>query len=49
MQIFFNAKADELVNLYTQATNDEKNRALQILTLVDPANTLKYQTITAGK
>lgn len=49
MQIFFTAKADEIINLYTQATNDEKNRALQILSLVDPANTLKYQTITTGK
>ncbi len=49
MQIFFTAKADEIINLYTQATNDEKNRGLQILSLVDPANTLKYQTITTGK
>ncbi len=49
MQIFFTAKADELINLFSQATNDEKNRALQVLTLVDPANTLKYQSITTGK
>ena len=49
MQIFFTSKADELVNLFSQATNDEKNRALQVLTMVDPANTLKYQTITTGK
>ncbi len=48
MQIFFTTKVDELVNLFSQATNDEKNRALQVLTLVDPANTLKYQTITTG-
>ena len=46
LQIFFTSKADEIVNLYSQATNEEKNRALAILTLVDPANTLKYQTIT---
>ncbi len=49
MQIFFTAKADEIINLFSQATNDEKNRALQVLSLVDPANTLKYQTITTGK
>ena len=49
MQVFFTAKADELINLFSQATNDEKNRALQVLTLVDPANTLKYQSITTGK
>lgn len=49
MQVFFTSKADELINLFSQATNDEKNRALQVLTLVDPANTLKYQSITTGK
>ena len=49
MQTFFTAKSDEIINLFSQATNDEKNRALQVLTLVDPANTLKYQSITTGK
>lgn len=49
MQSFFTAKADEIINLFSQATNDEKNRALQVLSLVDPANTLKYQSITTGK
>lgn len=49
MQTFFTAKADELINLYSQATNDEKTRAIQIFSLVDPANTLKYQTISGGK
>ena len=48
MQVFFTAKADEIINLYTQATNDEKNRLLQVLANVDPANTLKYQSITTG-
>ena len=48
MQVFFTAKADEIINLYSQATSDEKNRALQVLTLVDPANALKYETITSG-
>jgi len=49
MNLFFLAKADEIVNLYQQATNDEKNTALQILTLVDPARTLKYQAFATGK
>jgi hypothetical protein len=49
MQVFFTTKADELINLFSQATSDEKNRAIQVLTLVDPANTLKYQGITSGK
>jgi hypothetical protein len=49
MQVFFNAKSDEIVNLFSQATNDEKNRAIQVLTLVDPANTLKYQAMQGMK
>jgi hypothetical protein len=47
MQVFFQAKADEITNLFSQATNEEKNRALTILSQVDPANTLKYQSMTA--
>jgi hypothetical protein len=49
MQVFFTTKADEIINLYSQATPDEKNRALAVLTQVDPANTLRYQAITTGK
>lgn len=45
-QVFFTTKVDEIVNLYSQATNDEKNRALAVLPIIDPANTLKYQTIS---
>jgi hypothetical protein len=48
MQVFFNAKADEIVNLLSQSPNEEKNRAIAILTQVDPANTLKYQALTGG-
>jgi hypothetical protein len=49
MKAFFDAKADEIINLFSQATSDEKNRALQVLTLVDPANILKYQNMSGGK
>ncbi|MBL0104046.1 MAG: DUF4835 family protein [Bacteroidetes bacterium] len=45
MQAFFTAKVDEIINLYSQATSNEKNDVIQILSLVDPANTLKYQGI----
>ena len=48
MQSFFTAKADELINLFSQATSDEKNRALLVLNMVDPANTLRYQSINNG-
>ncbi len=45
MQFFFNAKADEIVNLFSQATPDDKNQAVQLLTLIDPGNISKYNTI----
>ncbi len=48
MQIFFNAKADEIVNIYSQAQIDEKNQVIPVLSLVDPANSLKYQAILSG-
>ncbi len=45
MQVFFNAKCDEIINLYSQAPQDEKSQVVQVLSLIDPANTLKYQGI----
>lgn len=49
MQVFFNAKADEIVSLFTQGTSDEKTQLLTLLTLIDPANTFKYETINGSK
>jgi hypothetical protein len=49
MQVFFNAKADEIVNIYSQAQDDEKNQVVPVLSLVDPANSLKYQGILKGE
>jgi hypothetical protein len=49
MQVFFDAKADELVSLFTPAPNDEKNQAVETLNLIDPAHTSKYNAILAGK
>jgi hypothetical protein len=49
MQLFFNAKCDELINLYSQATQQEKVKAVEVFSLVDPANQLKYQGIMSGQ
>jgi len=49
MKFFFNAKADEIVNLFTPAFADEKNPLVAILNEVDPGNIAKYSAITAGK
>lgn len=45
MQIFFDAKSDELVNIFSESFPDEQNRVVQILQEVDPANASKYAKI----
>ena len=45
LQIFFDAKADEMVNVFTGSYPDEKNRVLAILNEVDPSNGSKYEKI----
>jgi hypothetical protein len=43
--IFFTAKADELVGIFSKADLQEKNQALNILTQADPSNGNKYQVL----
>lgn len=45
LQVFFDAKADEMVNIFSQSYPDEKNRVLTILNEVDPSNGSKYSKI----
>jgi hypothetical protein len=45
MTIILDAKADEIVNIFSQAFPEEKNRVVQILSEIDPANDSKYQKI----
>jgi hypothetical protein len=42
MELFFNAKSDEVVNVFSKGQPDEKTKAVEILTTVDPANSTKY-------
>lgn len=42
MELFFNAKTDELVNIFSKGFPEEKNKAYETLTTVDPANTTKW-------
>lgn len=42
MELFFNAKVDEVVNVFSKGQPDEKTKAVEILTTVDPANSTKY-------
>jgi hypothetical protein len=49
LQMFFNAKTDEIVNIYsTQATPEEKNKVYNVMSVIDPSNISKYQEILKG-
>ncbi|MEI6815514.1 MAG: DUF4835 family protein [Bacteroidota bacterium] len=48
-KIYFDTKADELVNIFTQGQPDEKTKVVAYFNEMDPANGNKYQKITAGK
>ncbi|WP_423126624.1 DUF4835 family protein [Gaoshiqia sp. Z1-71] len=45
LQVFFDAKSDEMVNVFSGSYPDEKNRVLSILNEVDPSNGSKYEKI----
>ena len=45
MQVFFNAKSDEIVNIFSQAFPDKKQAVVQSLNEIDPGNSIKYQKI----
>jgi hypothetical protein len=45
LQVFFDAKADELVNIFSDSFPDERNRVSVILNECDPSNGTKYEKI----
>ena|ERR1700741_4848630 len=45
MQLFFNAKADEVINIFSGGTPTEKTTATETLNLIDAANINKYAKI----
>lgn len=49
MQVFFNAKSDEIINIFSGAYPDEKAKIMNLLNEIDPTNSNKYQKIMAGK
>jgi hypothetical protein len=46
MQIFFNAKVDEVINIFSGAFTDEKVKIVNTLNEIDPTNANKYAKIT---
>jgi hypothetical protein len=48
VQIILESKADELINIFSEAFPEEKSRVIQILVEIDPGNKTKYEKITAA-
>jgi hypothetical protein len=44
-QIFFDAKSEEIINVFRMGTVDEKNKLITLMRTLDPANINKYQAI----
>lgn len=49
MQVFFDAKSDEIVNIFKSAFTDERKRIYTLLTEVNAANTSKYSVLMEKK
>ncbi|HYX08445.1 MAG TPA: DUF4835 family protein [Bacteroidales bacterium] len=45
LQVVFDAKSDEWVNVFSEAPMDQKTKVVTILTEIDPANSNKYEKI----
>ncbi|HEY5511362.1 MAG TPA: DUF4835 family protein [Prolixibacteraceae bacterium] len=48
-RIFFDAKSDEIVNIFSKGSTDERSRVMTVLTECDPANSEKYDKIMQAK
>lgn len=46
MQLFFNAKRDEIINIFKGAPPEEKTKILDLMAILDPAGTTRYQKIS---
>ncbi len=45
LQLFFTAKSDEIVKIYSEATPPEKSKIFNLLRRIDPSNISKYRQI----
>ena len=48
LQVFFNAKSDEVVNIFKNASDEQKEKLVPLLIKIDPGNTKKYNKIIKG-
>jgi predicted 3-demethylubiquinone-9 3-methyltransferase (glyoxalase superfamily) len=49
LKLFFDAKADEIVKIYSEAFPNEQARIITTLVEIDPAHSSKYQAITKSE
>jgi hypothetical protein len=49
LQMFFDSKSDELVQVFSKSFPDERNRVLTILNEIDPSNGNKYEKIAESE
>lgn len=49
MQVFFDAKSDEIVNIFKAAYADERKRVYNLVSEVNPANVSKYHALIQEK
>ena len=45
LRMFFNSKADEIVNIFKEGTSEEKAQIVDLLTRIDPGNIQKWSRI----
>jgi hypothetical protein len=48
VRLFFTAKNDEIIKLFSKAEPSEKNELISLLDVIDPANSTKYTAINEG-
>ena len=46
LKLFFDAKSDEIINIYSEAFPNEQARIIKTLVEIDPTNSTKYDAIT---
>lgn len=49
LQVFFDAKSDEIVNIFKPAFSDERKRVYNMISEINPANNSKYNTLIQEK
>ncbi|WP_229236299.1 DUF4835 family protein [Emticicia sp. TH156] len=46
MNSFLDAKSEEMINVFSEATKEEKQKAFQVLSSIDPSKTEQYRKLT---